>query len=172
MHFSIYTPLMEFNPTLLMIVITLFVLYLILRKNFFEKIRNYTLARENEIKSSFDSAEETVKAANETLQKYEAKMSGAEAEKRDIIAMGKQRADAQAKSIIDEAKEEAARIKARAMEEIEQERQKAVLEMQKQIAALAIMAAEKILEKQINDREQDEIVDKIIEQAGAGKWQS
>ena len=94
------------------------------------------------------------------------------AEKRDIIAMGKQRADAQAKSIIDEAKEEAARIKARAMEEIEQERQKAVLEMQKQIAALAIMAAEKILEKQINDREQDEIVDKIIEQAGAGKWQS
>ena len=84
MHFSIYTPLMEFNPTLLMIVITLFVLYLILRKNFFEKIRNYTLARENEIKSSFDSAEETVKAANETLQKYEAKMSGAEAEKRDI----------------------------------------------------------------------------------------
>ena len=35
-------------------------------------------------------------------------MSGAEAEKRDIIAMGKQRADAQAKSIIDEAKEEAA----------------------------------------------------------------
>ena len=38
------------------------------------------------------------------------------------------------------------------MEEIEQERQKAVLEMQKQIAALAIMAAEKILEKQNNRR--------------------
>lgn len=37
MHFSIYTPLMEFNPTLLMIVITLFVLYLILRKNFLKR---------------------------------------------------------------------------------------------------------------------------------------
>lgn len=169
---KIYSPLMGFDPTLLMIIITLFVLYLILRKKFFEKIHNYTIARENEIKSSFESAEMTMQHANETLQKYEKQIDSAEAEKREIIALGKQRADVQAKSIIDEAKAEAEKIKSRAMEEIEQEKQKAVVEMQRQIAALAILAAEKILEKQINDAEQEEIVNKIIEQAGAGKWQN
>ncbi len=167
-----YSSLMEFNPTLVMVMITLFVLYLILRKQFFEKIRNHIEARQNEVKNTYDNAAQKMQNAEEMLKHYEEKLGEADAEKREIIAVGKQRADAQAKSIIDEAKEEAARIKAKAMEEIEHEKQKAVLEMQNQIAALAMLAAEKILEKQIDEAEHREIVNKVIEQAGAGKWQN
>ena len=169
---DIYTSLISFNPTLVMVFINVLILYLLMKKFFFEKIRNFMIERENSVKESFDSAELTMKHANDKLEEYNKKIAKVESEGREIIKLSKVKAENQAKRILDESQNEALKLKNRARAEIEQEQEKAVVELQNQIARIAIYAAEKILEKQIDDGEQDAIVKKIIEQAGDGEWQN
>ena len=45
-------------------------------------------------------------------------------------------------------------------------------EMKQQVATLALLAAEKIVERSIAQVGQDQIVDEIIEQAGKRQWQN
>ena len=59
----------------------------------------------------------------------------------------------------------------RAEKEIEREREKAVLEMREQIAVLSLMAAEKIMERDVEVNGQDQIIEQVLEEAGASEWQ-
>lgn len=56
--------------------------------------------------------------------------------------------------------------------QVELEKQKALEEMKQQVATLALLAAEKIVERSIAQVGQDQIVDEIIEQAGKRQWQN
>ena len=162
--------LIQFTPTLAMNMITLLVLFLILRKFFFEKIRNFMLAREQRVRDSFDNAEKVNAEAENKLEVYNDKITGLEQERADILKDSKRKADDQAKQIIDEATEKAHHIIMDAEKEIERERTMAIDDMKEQIAVLSVYAAEKILEKEIDAKEQQNIIDGIIEEAGNNKW--
>ena len=82
------------------------------------------------------------------------------------------KADAQARDIIDEAHREAAAILAKAEKSIEQEKEKAMEDMKQEIAALAILAAEKIVEHEIQKMGQEAVVDEIIRQARSTGWKN
>ena len=106
------------------------------------------------------------------MANYTARIANVEEEGREIIKEAKQRAEAQAADIISEANEKASQIVAAAQRQIELDKQKAMDEMKQQVAALAMMAAEKIVERDIAQIGQEQIVDEIIEQAGSGQWQN
>ena len=89
-----------------------------------------------------------------------------------IVADAKKRADLQAKRIVEEAEAKAGQLVSQAEAEIEREKLKALAEMKQYIADLAICAAEQILEKQIDAKGQNEIIDRIIEQEGKSQWQN
>ena len=55
---------------------------------------------------------------------------------------------------------------------IEQEKEKAMEDMRQEIAALAILAAEKIIEQEIQRVGQEAIVEEVIKQARSSGWQS
>ena len=169
---NIYTGLIEFNWTLVMVWITVLVLYLILKCKFFDKINNFITARQESIQKQFDDAEQSIADANAMMEDYKARIANVEGESRAIVAEAKQRADAQAKKIIDDANAKAADIMQNAADQIEREKMRAVAEMKQYITDLAICAAEQILEKQIDKQGQTEIVDRIIEQAGNSQWQN
>lgn len=162
--------LIEFTPTLAMNMVTLLVLFLILRKFFFQKVRNFMLAREQKVKDSFDNADKMTAEAESKLEAYNVKLLSIEQERADILKDSKKKADDQAKAIIDEANEKAHRRIMDAEKEIERERSLAMDDMKEQIALLSVYAAEKILEKEINAKEQQNIIDGIIEEAGKTKW--
>lgn len=168
----LYTPLINFNWTLLMIWVTVVVLFFILKKNFFEKVHNFIIARENEVSDAFSNADLTNKKADERLEYYNNKLSKSDNEAREIVRIAKVRADEVAKSIIDSANQQASKNIASAEVEIEREKRKALLEAKDEIATIALLAAEKIMEKQIDVDGHSEIIDKIIEQAGTSQWQS
>lgn len=165
-----YTPLISFGPTLLMNMITLIVLYLVLRKFFFAKIRNFMQMREQTVKDSFDNAEHVNKLADEKLREYNEKLAEIDAKGREVIRESKLRADARAQEIIDAADKKASEMILQAEREVEREKLKAVDEMRGQIASLAIYAAEKILEKEIDQGRHTAIIDSIISQAGNSQW--
>lgn len=168
----LYTPLISFNWTILMIWATVIVLFFILKKNFFEKVHNFVIARENEVRDAYTNADLTNRQADERLEDYNKKLSKSENEAREIIRIAKVRADEMAKGIIEAANQQASKNMTSAEVEIEREKRKAISEVKGEIASLALLAAEKIMEKQINVDGQSEIVDKIIEQAGTSQWQN
>ena len=58
----------------------------------------------------------------------------------------------------------------RTEEELRREREKAAYDMRAQIALIAIMAAEKIIEQQLDAEQQHVIIDGVIKQASKAQW--
>ena len=167
-----YTGLIEINWSIIMIWITVIVLFLVLKKFFFEKVKNFMETRSNSIQDAFDSAEAVNRRADEKMQNYTKRIANVEAEGRGIIRDAKIKADAQAREIIEDANKQATEILNKAEKNIEREKQKAMEEMRKEVAALAMLAAERIVEREIQNIGQDEIVDEVINKARSTGWQN
>ena len=172
MEGSYYSELIQFNWTLVMNWVTVIVLFLILKKFFFEKVHNFVLARENAIKDAYDNADAVNRKADEKLEAYNKRIANIESEGRDIIKNAKVRAESQANNIIEEAHKKAEDMILKANEEIEKEKAQAIVDVKDQIIAYALMAAEKIMEKEILVEGQDAFIDKIIEEAGTSEWRN
>ena len=153
-------------------VITVLVLFLILKKFFFEKVHDFIVNRENAVKSAFDSADAINKKADERLNAYTKKLADIEAESREIIKNAKTKAENQANNILEEAQKKADDMISKARNDIEREKVQALADMKNQIVSFAIMAAEKIIEKDIEAEGQNVLIDKIIEEAGRTGWRN
>ena len=164
--------IIELNWSFLMILINVAILYFILKRFFWEKVRTFMLDRQAAVQDAFDSAEAINRRADEKMQNYSRRIANVEEESREIIRNAKARAEAQAKDIVENAHKEASDIIAKAERTIEIEREKAPAEMRQEIVALAIMAAEQIVEKEISSTGQEAIVDEVINKARSTGWQN
>lgn len=167
---EIYAGLIEFNWTLLFIWLTFVVLYLIMKKFFFEKVHDFMEARATRIKESFENAEQINLVANQKLDLYEEKIAGVEAEGREIVRQAKLRAEEQSHEIQRAANERASLMIRQAEVEIERRRLRAVQDMQQEIADLALLAAGRILEKELDPEGQEEIIAGLLSEAGRDQW--
>jgi F-type H+-transporting ATPase subunit b len=152
--------------------VTVLILFLLLKKFFFEKIHNFIMARDSMIKDAFDNAEITNRKAEERLEAYNKRLSEIEAEGRDAIKQAKAKAEAQAKNILEDASAKAEEMLERAKIDIQREKDQAILDMREQIIAFSLMAAEKIIEKDLDAEGQDVFIDKLIEEAGRTEWRN
>jgi F-type H+-transporting ATPase subunit b len=130
-------------------------------------------SRTQSIKDAFDSAEATNRKADEKLENYNRRIAKVEAEGTEIIRESKAQADQQAKKIIDEANAKALQLKQNAERDIERDRARALADMRTEVTTLAMMAAAKIMEKDLEQTgAQEQIVDQIIKEAGTQGWQN
>lgn len=148
--------------------ILVFVLGKFIYKPFLGMLEN----RKNLIQEKFDRADAVNKRADARMAKYSRQIAGAEEECRELIRDAKQKAEAQAQAIIDEAKAEAAEIIAKAERTIEMEQAKAIEGLHNEIADLALLAAEQIVGDKIEDAGQEAIVDRVIRNAREAEWQN
>jgi len=167
-----YTQLIEFNWTLVMNWVTVIVLFLILKKFFFERVHNFMVARQNAIQDAYDNAEAVNHKADERLDTYNKRIAHIESEGREIIKNAKLKAEKQANDIIEEANKKAEMMIEHAVKEIEKEKVHAIADMKDQIITLSLLAAEKIMEKDFEREGHEAFIDNIIEQTGASKWQN
>ncbi|QOX64561.1 F0F1 ATP synthase subunit B [Anoxybacterium hadale] len=167
-----YADLIHLDWTLLMVAVNFLILYVILKLFFFKKVHQFMLDRQNAVKDAFDQADRTNLIADEQLAEYKKQLANIENEGREIIKNAKIRAEAQAKEIVDDASRKASEMILQAHRDIERDRLKAVVEMKQQIGGLAIYAAEKIIEKQLDAAGQEDIIQRVIEQAGNSGWQN
>jgi F-type H+-transporting ATPase subunit b len=163
-------PLIGFDWTFVMVAITFIVLLLILRKYFWAKLRAFMQAREQKIVDGFDNAAEANRVANARLDEYNAKIADIKSERRDILADAKRKADENSKEIVKQAEEKAQQILQQASEQIESEKERALSDMREQIGMLAVYAAEKIIEKQLDPVGQQAIVDNALKEAETREW--
>lgn len=172
MEVRLYQGLLEFNWNLLFTAVTVLVLYLILKSFFFEKVHNIMMARKAMIEEELMNADQESRKASALLEEYSKTLANAEEEKRQIIKEAKVIADERARCDCFRCEERSGGNYRGSHKKMEAEEEKAVSQLKKEIAQLAILTAEQIMEKELENSDQQEIVDKVLEEAASGKWQN
>ena len=139
--------------------ILLFVLY----KFAFPGILAALEEREKKIKDSLDQAERHRSEAERKLKEYEAKLNAASKEAEGILAAAKERAQRLLEENEQRLTAEAERIKGDATREIDQERRKAIQEIRAQTTNLALMVAEKVVQRSLNEADHRKFADEALE---------
>lgn len=129
------------------IVVNLIVLYLLLKKFLFGPVVRVMDQRKALLEGQFASASETEKKAMELKKQYEQSVHAAEAESARILEKAREAGEAEYRRMISEAGEKADQMLAKAQTAIAEEKERALKEMESDIAALAMDAAEKILKE-------------------------
>ena len=139
--------------------ILLFVLY----KFAFPGILSVLEEREKKIKDSLDQAERHRSDAERRLKEYEAKLAAASREAEGILSAAKERAQRLMEENEQRLTAEAERIKGDATREIDHERRKAVQDIRSQTTDLALMVAEKVVQRSLNDADHRRLADEALE---------
>lgn len=157
------------TPELIIQIINTVILFWILKRILFKPVLNIIDARENAIKSDIAIGEQAKNEGLSLKSEYEQKLSAAKSEGQEIIKQATLRAEQKSEEIISTAKEEVTVLKDRANKEIEQEKEKVMNELKNDISSIAILAASKVIEKDIDKTKHEEMINKFIEEVGEAK---
>ena len=171
MEVTVYQGLLEFNWNLLLSMITVFVLYLILKKFFFEKVDLVLMARQAHMEEQLSHAAQQERKAEILLEEYSRTLAHAEEEKRGILRQARQEADLRAAAIVEKAKREAEELTLRTREKLAHEEEKLMHQLQQEMAELAVLAAGRILERELKAADHADLVSKMAEEAKTAKWE-
>jgi len=138
------------------------ILLLVLYKFAFPGILSVLEEREKKIKDSLDQAERHRSEAERKLREYEAKLSGAAKEAEGILAAAKERAQRLMEENEQRLTTEAERIKGDATREIDHERRKAIQEIRAHTTDLALMVAEKVVQRSLTDADHRKLADDAL----------
>lgn len=164
---------MEGNPfTIFATLCNFVILFLFLKHFLFDKVNKVIDSRNSEVIDTVCDAENKVIEANQLKESYAKQIANLEDKGREIVREAKVKADAQAKDILQEAENRTAILLRQTEDEIERLKKKSLEEMKQEIGALAIFAAEKILEKELDHQEQQAVIGRIIDETGNSKWQN
>lgn len=148
------------------------ILYLFLKKFLFGRIASFLEERKANIEKSFKEADDAAKRAEEIKAEYADKISVAQDEAREIVKEASKRAEERAEEIVKNAKEEAAKVMERASLEVQRERQNVLNELKNEISNMAILAASKVIEKDIDKKQHELLIENFIKEVGEAKWQN
>ncbi|MBR1627735.1 MAG: F0F1 ATP synthase subunit B [Lachnospiraceae bacterium] len=152
--------------------ISVFFLCMILSYLLFEPAKKLLAERKERIASEIAAAADDKAGAAKLKAEYEAKLAGADQEVEQILSDARKKGLANATRIESDAKEEAARIIARANEEAELAKKRAEDEMKQQMIAVAALMASKVVSAKIDTSIQESLVDETIKEMGSATWQS
>jgi F-type H+-transporting ATPase subunit b len=144
-------------------VVSFAILLLVLDKFAFPGILSVLEEREKKIKNSLDEAEAHRVEAERRLKEYETKLAGASKEAEGILAAAKERTQRLMEENEQRLTAEAERIKGDATREIEHERRKAIQEIRTQTTDLALMVAEKVVQRSLTDADHRRLADEALD---------
>ena len=164
-----FKPVVTISWELLFQIINTVILFLVLKKILFKPVLNIIEKRENMIQEDLAAG---AKAKNEGIalkKEYEEKVSIAKEEGREIIRQATARAEEKSNQIVSDAQAEAVALKAKASKDIAQEKEQAIAEIRNNISDIAILAASKVLEEDIDKSKHEDLIEKFIKVVGEAK---
>ncbi|HEY4613609.1 MAG TPA: F0F1 ATP synthase subunit B [Bacteroidota bacterium] len=155
----------DINPGLIVWTIVTFVLLAIVLGKFAWKPLLQSLHdREDKIRSALEQSEKARAEAAELLKQNERNMARAEEEFQKVIHEGKALAEKMKDEIVHKAKQQAQRELQMAKEEIQRDIDAAKQQLRSEVADLAIIAAEKILDESLDQQKHKKLVDNFLSQ--------
>jgi F-type H+-transporting ATPase subunit b len=120
--------------------------------------------REEKIRNDIREAEQARLRAEATLKEYNAQLAAAEQRVREMIAKAGEQGEQVAANIKSQAQTDAEAIRDRANREIEATKKQAIAEIYEQAATLGTAIAEKILRRNLNAGDQQDLVRQSLDQ--------
>ena len=155
--------MLELNPGLtIWTIITFVALLLILRAVAWKPIIGALTARETGIRESMERAEHARQEAERMIAEHNTRLAKADEEARRILIEAREAAERLKSEFADKTRKEAERLMEYAHAEIERSRRAAQMQLQTEVASLAIKAAEQILRETLDASRQKTITDRII----------
>ncbi len=168
--------LFDLTPQLLhdalLSMIAVFTLFLVASHFLFNPIRDMLKKRQEKIRDDLGDARQSREEAQSLKAEYEAKLQNVEKEAEEILSAARKKALANEAKIIAEAKEEAARIRERAVQEAELEKKKAADDVKKEMVSIASLMAGKVVAASINTAVQDSLLEETLKEIGDTTWLS
>jgi len=157
--------IMSPKPGLMFWTLVTFVTVLIILRAFAWKPLMQSLEkRENTIREAIESAQRAKQEAETLLKQYQEKVASAQAEVKNLIQEGQKAAQAQKEAMIKEATEECQRIRERSENELKLAKEKAVQEIFQVAADLSIAISTKLIQKSLDQNEQNRIIRDTVQQ--------
>jgi F-type H+-transporting ATPase subunit b len=151
----------------LIVGLNLLILYFFLKKILFKPVTQFMEDRTKSIKDALDHADNTKNEAGKLKQQYEDKLRAAKDEGDKILNDARVKANKEYDSIMNAAKQDAQGVMTRAREEIDRERAQMIKDVRNQVASLALAAATKVIEVNMDTTSNRALVDKFINEEGA-----
>ena len=164
---EVYQSLVAVEPlTLIATICNLFVQLYIIKRFLLDKILAVLDARRKAADQQIADAQKAREEAAAIKETYEQNMLHAKAQAESILENAQKAASQRSESIIDDAKVQAARIMDKASAQIAMEKKKAINDAKDEISDLAMTIAGKIVERELNPEDQQQMINRFIDKLG------
>lgn len=164
--------LVEFNVAFFMQIANTLILFLALRHLLFKPVTEFMDKRTKGIEASIEEAELKNKESDRLKSEYEAKLNEIKKERNQIVDEATRKAQLRSEEILAAADQEAKKMLEKARVEIDREKQKMMNELKGEISTLALLAAGKVIERDLDPDTHQQMIQQFIDKAGEQQWQN
>lgn len=164
---AVYQSLVAIEPlTLIAQICNLFLQIFLFKKFFWNKLLAILDQRREAADKEITDAQAARAEAMTIKETYEENMRKARVQAEDILSTAQRNATARSEEIIGQAQQQAAQLKLKAAADIEMEKKKAINDAKNEISGLAMAIAGKVVERELNEADQTQLIDRFIEELG------
>lgn len=153
-------------------ILAMFFVFLILSYLLFNPARNLMEKRQEGIREQMETAAREKQDAIQFKAEYDEKIKNVQKETDEILSEARKKALKKESVMLEEAREEAAQIVARANREVELEKSKVKDEMKQEIINVATAMAGKIVASSLDESKQSQLLADTLEEMGDETWLS
>jgi len=155
--------MLEINPGLIVwTIITFIILLVILRAMAWKPLLHALSAREEKIRTALQQSEAAQLEAQRLLEENKRQLALAEGQSQQIIKEGREMGERIKAEVVEKANASSRHMIEQAKDEIRREKEAALTELRTEVADLAILAAGKILDANLDTPKQRQLVDATI----------
>ncbi|EOT47088.1 MULTISPECIES: F0F1 ATP synthase subunit B [Enterococcus] len=143
------------------------ILLLLLKHFAWGSVSEMLKQREDKIANDIDSAEQSRLKAAALEQEREAQLLNSRAEAATIIQQAKDNGEMTRQTIVEDAKDEASRLKTKAQSDIAIEKDAAYQAVKDDVAAISLQIAEQILRKELSKDAHEALIETYIDTLGS-----
>ncbi|MFJ7825535.1 F0F1 ATP synthase subunit B [Psychrobacillus sp. NPDC096623] len=144
-------------------------LMVLLKKVAWGPLMGIMTQREELIASEIAAAENSRQESQRLLEEQRDLLKEARTEALAIVENAKKQGDASREEIITTARSEAIRLKESAIREIDTEKERAIAAVREEVVSLSVLAASKVLEKEVSEEDNRALIEATIAKAGEVK---
>lgn len=153
-------------------ILAMFFVFLLLSYLLFNPARNLMEKRQEDIREQMETAAREKQDAIQFKAEYDEKIKNVQKETDEILSEARKKALKKESVMLEEAREEAAQIVARANREVELEKSKVKDEMKQEIINVATAMAGKIVASSLDESKQSQLLADTLEEMGDETWLS
>lgn len=151
----------------IIVTVTLFLILLALLKKFaWGPLMGVMDQRAEMIANEIEQAEKSRIESKEMLEEQRALLKEAQTNAQAIVESAREQGENQREEIVKAARNEVARMKEAAQLEIASEREKAIQAVREEFVSLSVLAASKVLGKQVSEEDNRALIEETIAKAG------